>query len=82
MTPVFTVNTFLHKHTFMWDGLYLKLVWFSKQAYHHLVSERSSNELEASLRIVHCSISNDFTIPKVITPATLYITVKVWLLEL
>ena len=71
MAPALAVSAFLQEHAFAWDGLYLKprARGRARAAYHHLVSERSSRG-EASLRIVHCCISSDFTVPKVITPAT------------
>lgn len=33
------------------------------------------------MRIVHCFISNDFTVPEVITLATSYLSVLAWLLR-
>ena len=43
----------------MWAGLYLKPRQHASEAYHHLVSERSTT-WAASLRIIHCSISRRF----------------------
>jgi hypothetical protein len=57
------------------------------KAHYHLVSERLPVHrhiyaLRSSLRISHCCISNDVTVPRVITPAISSFPKLTWLLEL